>query len=351
MRTRWLGSVGGLGVATALVWTSSASAQTAGGKDQAPADPVSLSVHTVEPGVSQTGTGAVNMPSAVQVAPSREDHRIEPMVTSPPRGAPLQPASSAVQQTGSGPGTTGTVTTSTPPRSVLRTAVQREQNGAPSREAILAAREAGEARLAGDLQAVRPRPSPALPVRTGAALPKQKLPPQKMPLSALPPSDPANQAECSRAQQIGELQRQVEEEPDTALRERKLLVLAAAQVGNDDWQAAAGIYGQLAATSTDPAVLEAVRRNQRVVTGQLAVLASRDADTRESRELDLANTHQDLGHELAAKRIYWRLASTATQPAVRTTAIRLLEQPFEPTDPLRLPAPPAGGSAGKEVQP
>jgi len=164
----------------------------------------------------------------------------------------------------------------------------------------------------------------------------QRLP-RKLPLQPLPEKASGKTVACERTARSEELRAKANSETNSAARERLLLVLAGNHVGENDWLAARAIYEQLGATSNDPAVLEAVRRNLRVVDKKLEALAERDPRRREELELELAAIHQDLGHEQAAKRICRELMDSAHDESVRKAAATLHDAE---TRPNQLPLPP-----------
>ena len=108
-------------------------------------------------------------------------------------------------------------------------------------------------------------------------------------------------------------------------RDRLRLTLAGYLVGKDEWHSAKAIYDELAATSNDPAVLEASRRNLRVVDKQMEAMAESHPGRKEQLELELAALHHELGHEQASKRISRRLSGGARDETIRREATKLLE--------------------------
>lgn len=169
--------------------------------------------------------------------------------------------------------------------------------------------------------------------------------PRKLAVAPLPSAPPKPVVDCEKNSRIDELRAKAAAETEPASRDRLLLVLAGNHVGQGDWQAAKTIYDQLAATSNDPAVLEAVRRNLLVVDKKLEALGETDPGRKERLELDLAAIHHDLGHEQASKRICRELVKTARDETVREEAVRLHNTTDQPT---QLPAPPGATPPGQD---
>lgn len=161
-------------------------------------------------------------------------------------------------------------------------------------------------------------------------------PPQKLKLFPLPDKGKEVQLDCPRCKGIEELKQRIQDEENTQIKERDLLLLAGKYVGQDDWESAQRIYKELETKSKDPGVIEAVRRNLEVVNLKLAILSEKDPLQKEILELDLADLHRELGHYQASKRIYRRLAKEAENPQIRSKAKESL---ITKTGPDRPPLP------------
>jgi hypothetical protein len=164
-----------------------------------------------------------------------------------------------------------------------------------------------------------------------------KVVPRKVPLEPLPAKPSHLLPDCEKTTRLDELRGKAASETNSFTRERLLLDLAGHHVGQNDWHSAKAIYDDLAAQSQDPAVLEAVRNNLRVVDKKLEALAETDPARRERLELELATIHHDLGHEQASKRISEELAQKAADESVRKDAASLLEVPPKPLPPWSAP--------------
>lgn len=217
-------------------------------------------------------------------------------------------------------------------------AALKQGAGSPEfRNALQSLKTAGTALLSADRTRL-------VPFRTtGVTRPTRvsdlgRQPPQRMETAPMPGPRTMSGPECPRTRRIEDLEQTIAAEPDPAIREQKQLVLGANHVGLGNWGEAEAVYQELAASSANEGVQEAVRRNLRVVNAMVAVIGESDPALREQRELDFANVHQDLGHEVTARRLYRRLAQSATHPEVRAEAARLLGAPPEPGDPIALPA-------------
>lgn len=163
--------------------------------------------------------------------------------------------------------------------------------------------------------------------------------PRKLILEPLPEKETTDQRDCKRSRRIEEVEEKIQNETDPRIRDRDLLLLAGLYVGQDDWEAARTIYEDLEAESEDPAVIEAVKRNLEVVELKLAILAETDPQEKELLEFDLANLHRDLGHEVAAKRMFRGLARDAREATIRSQAREMLStdtKPGRPPIPLGL---------------
>jgi hypothetical protein len=165
--------------------------------------------------------------------------------------------------------------------------------------------------------------------------------PPRTPVEPLRALSATNSIECERRARIDELRRAVDGEPEPGARDRLQLTLAGHLIGQNDWHAARSIYGLLAASSADPAVQEAVRRNLLVVDKKIEALAERDTVKRQRLELELARIHQRLGHERAMKRITRELKESAHEGSVREEAARLLHSQSAPAEPPSPTLPPA----------
>jgi len=173
--------------------------------------------------------------------------------------------------------------------------------------------------------------------------------PRKIALDPLPPKATNTAAiACEKSRRMDDLRAQVAD-PATEPTQRELLQLdlAGYEVGQGNWAAAKAILDGLQATSHDPEVLEAVRRNLLVVDKKLAALAAPDPTQRERLELELARLHYDLGHEQAARHLTRELARSAQAPQVREDAAKLLSAEPKATQ----PALPAGLAPSGQTQP
>jgi len=183
----------------------------------------------------------------------------------------------------------------------------------------------------------------------------ERTPPRKQALAPLTARAGSERVTCEREAKIGEVEKEVAEEQDPALRERKMLVLAANHVGQGNYGEAKRLYDELAATSADPAVTQAVKRNLRVVDKQIEIIGERDNGRRERLELELAEVHRDLGHAKAAKQICRRLAAQAKEADVKSEARRILAtglspRPEQHLEFLKSKEPPGDAAAGDGKQ-
>ena len=163
--------------------------------------------------------------------------------------------------------------------------------------------------------------------------------PRKITLDPLPPKA-TNLAtiNCEKSRRIDELRGQIADlATDPAQRELVQLDLAGYEVGQGNWLAAKAILDALLATSSNPDVLEAVRRNLLVVDKKLEALAAPDPTQRERLELELARLHYELGHEQAARRLTRELARSAQAPQVKEDAAKLLSAEPKATQPVLPP--------------
>jgi len=125
----------------------------------------------------------------------------------------------------------------------------------------------------------------------------QKEPPQKLKLKPITPA--------LKKTYISKSIRDAEEEYNyTEYSEKDLLLLAGKLVGNNNWKKAKQIYKYLIYKSNNTSVINAVKRNLKVVDQKLMIINETDYNKKRQLQLELMQTHEDLGHKKAARIIY-----------------------------------------------
>jgi hypothetical protein len=180
---------------------------------------------------------------------------------------------------------------------------------------------------------------PALPTPppTVVAGKNQPLPGAMASLNPDPPERPAVNPATEREIRMQELLAEVATEQDPHIAQRTQLTIAGYQVGNGDWTAARKTFFELTA-SPYPEVRYAALRNLEVADRNLELANEQDAERREWLQLNLAQLHQNYGHEKTAKTMLRSLQANATQQAVREQAAQRLATYVVPSLPT-LPEP------------
>jgi hypothetical protein len=197
------------------------------------------------------------------------------------------------------------------------------------------------------------RPAPASPIplremapaltraetpatRTFTPAPTSAVRPEPLPPPASASSPHAPLAGTEREVRLQALIKDAENDPDPRQAQRTWLTVAGYLVGNRDWKAAEEVYARLK-VSPYPEISSTVLRNLDVVRQNQAILAEEDPGARERLQIELALTHQQYGHEQAAKRLLRHLQENATQESLRHLAAERLASYVSPPLPALPP--------------